>query len=143
MPKNLSVPIIIIVVLVVAGGIFLLQRGGDTDSAIPVDIGQENLGDNIVVYTDNGYSPNVLQVELGDAVVFKNESSGPMRPASAIHPVHSAYPTTGGCLGSTFDACKALSPGSSWSFQFDEQGSWRYHDHLSPFRTATIVVQEQ
>ena len=140
MPKNFLVPIVIIVVLV-AVGVFFLQRGGGIDYNVPVGTEQENLGDNIVVYTKNGYSPNVLQVNVGDTVVFKNESSGVMWTASAIHPVHSAYPTTGGCLGSTFDACTSLSPGSSWSFQFDEAGSWRYHNHLNPARTGTIVVR--
>ena len=64
-----------------------------------------------------------------------------MWPASAFHPTHKAYPTTGGCLGSTFDACKGVLPGESWSFKFDIAGSWKYHDHLKPIVFGTIVVE--
>ena len=57
-----------------------------------------------VSYTDNGFVPSTLTVQAGDSVMFINDSSGSFWPASAIHPSHTAYPTTGGCIGSTFDA---------------------------------------
>ena len=64
-----------------------------------------------------------------------------MWTASAVHPTHRAYPTTGGCLGSTFDACKGVQPGASWSFRFDIAGTWKYHNHLNPNNTGAIVVE--
>ena len=96
-----------------------------------------------VSYTDNGFVPSTLTVQAGDSVTFVNDSSGSFWPASAIHPSHTAYPTTGGCIGSTFDACEALSPGSSWSFVFDIPGSWKYHNHLNAGHFGTIVVETQ
>lgn len=95
----------------------------------------------VITYTNAGYSPSSLQIKLGETVVFKNESSQSMWPASAMHPTHKDYPTTGGCLGSTFDACKGVQPGDRWSFKFDIAGDWKYHDHLSPKNFGTIVVQ--
>lgn len=97
--------------------------------------------ENVVTYTDDGYSPAVLKVKVGDTVVFKNAGSGTMRVASADHPTHKVYPTTGGCLGSTFDACKSIGPQESWSFRFDLAGSWRYHNHFHPSFTGTITVE--
>lgn len=138
MPKNIIIVGIVVLVIVVAGIAYIMQQGGAYDSVAPET---EVVGDNMVVYTNNGYSPNILQVNVGDTVVFKNESSNVMWPASTIHPVHTAYPTTGGCIGSTFDACKELSVGSTWSFQFDEVGSWKYHDHKAPQMRGTIVVK--
>ena len=96
---------------------------------------------NIVVYTDAGYSPSLLTIKKGEIVIFKNQSSRTMWPASAVHPTHKLYPTTGGCLGSTFDACKGIQPGNSWPFKFDISGSWKYHDHLNPGDIGTIVVE--
>jgi len=32
-------------------------------------------------------------------------------------------------------------PGESWSFKFDEGGTWKYHDHLNPGATGMIVVE--
>jgi len=64
-----------------------------------------------------------------------------MRIASNPHPIHDAYPTRGGCISSTFDSCKDIAPGQSWSFTFDVGGTWSYHDHLRPNVGGTIIVQ--
>ena len=149
--------IIVAVVIIVAGlaGFFLFR---DTEAPIsspiispspsqtaPSPIIQEtpspSVEQNVVVYTDAGYSPSTLRIKKGGTVVFKNQSSRQMWPASAVHPTHRNYPTTGGCIGSTFDACRQVQPGDSWSFKFDIAGSWKYHDHLSPGDTGTIVVE--
>ena len=97
--------------------------------------------ENVVTYTNSGYSPSTLTMKKGETVTFKNQSSQSMWVASAVHPTHRGYPTTGGCLGSTFDACQGVRPGNSWSFKFDISGTWKYHNHLSPSDTGTIVVE--
>lgn len=130
-------------VLLVAVGVvaFILKQGGNQGGLIET---RENTAENLIVYTDNGFSPNVLQVELGDAVVFRNESSGPFWPASAMHPTHEVYDGTKlgqHCPGASFDACEALEAGAAWSFVFEKEGSWKYHDHLAPSMTGTVVVQ--
>src|SRR3989338_94647 len=89
-----------------------------------------------VAYTDTGFSPSVLRVKVGDAVVFTNASSGTMRTASASHPTHKVYPTTGGCVGSTFDTCAGIEFGASWTFRFDFAGTWGYHNHFHPSFTG-------
>lgn len=95
----------------------------------------------IITYTESGYSPATLTVKAGTRVTFKNATLWPMWPASAAHPTHRVYPTSGGCIGSTFDACKEVQPNDSWSFTFDYKGTWKYHDHARPHFTGTIVVQ--
>ncbi|MBI2454151.1 MAG: hypothetical protein HYV54_01065 [Parcubacteria group bacterium] len=94
----------------------------------------------VITYTDSGYTPASAKIKMGETVKFMNESSKNMWPASAQHPTHAVYPTTGGCLGSTFDACKSVSPGQSWSFKFDIKGDWKYHDHLTPKYFGGILV---
>lgn len=69
----------------------------------------------VVTYTDSGFSPSTLTVPKGATVIFKNSASDDMRVASNPHPVHSGYPTKGGCVSSTFDSCSNISPGASWS----------------------------
>ncbi len=95
-----------------------------------------------VTYTDSGFSPSVVTIKKGDTVVFKNESTTSFWPASDPHPLHNGYPTTGGCIGSTFDACAYIPPGGQWSFLFQFIGSWGYHDHLSPRQGGTVVVTQ-
>lgn len=111
----------------------------------PVPLGQTSTPDKpdkkSIIYTDTGYSPSTLTIKKGETIIFKNISSKSMWPASAFHPSHNEYPTTGGCLGSTFDACKGVQPAASWSFKFDISGTWKYHDHLSPKKFGVIVVE--
>ncbi|MFH1211252.1 MAG: plastocyanin/azurin family copper-binding protein [archaeon] len=95
-----------------------------------------------VEITSAGYSPSTVTVKAGDTVTWLNMDSTPHWIASASHPTHTVYPEPGGCIGSKFDACKGLAQGESWSFTFDQKGSWNYHDHLNaqaPFFGKVIV----
>lgn len=120
-----------------------IQPSQPQSEPVPVSNGQLPPAPAIsaVVYTDGGYSPAILKIKVGTTVTFQNQSSRPMWTASAVHPTHRVYPTTGGCLGSTFDACKGIQPGGTWSFKFDFPGTWKYHNHLNPSDTGTIVIE--
>ena len=98
---------------------------------------------NVIIYSDSGYAPNSITVKAGESVTYKNQSSRAMWPASAMHPTHRVYPTTGGGLGSTFDACRGVLAGGSWTFTFDIAGTWKYHDHLNPSasNSGTVIVE--
>ena len=101
----------------------------------------------VVTYSGNGFSPNALTVPKGATVVFKNESSKGMWPASAMHPTHIVYSGTSlseHCpdpQNTAFDACTSIPVGRQWSFRFDKTGTWGYHDHLNPSYFGKIVVQ--
>lgn len=97
--------------------------------------------ENTVEITSSGFSPNKLTINAGDTVTFVNKDTNPHWPASAVHPTHTVYPESGGCIGSKFDACKGLAQGGTFPFKFDKKGIWKYHDHLNIGLTGTIVVQ--
>ncbi len=86
-----------------------------------------------MAYTNSCYSPKDLTIKKGDTVKFTNNAGRNMWPASNDHPSHTIYPE--------FDAKKAFSKGSTWSFTFDKAGTWGYHDHLKDSCTGTITVQ--
>lgn len=156
--NNKTIIIIVVVAAVLVGGYFLFkgvyqpsseqttpqapvseQPGSETSqSSADQTPAAEN---NVITYTNSGYSPSTLIVKRGEAVIFKNQSSKSMWTASAVHPTHRGYQTTGGCLGSTFDACVGIQPGNSWSFKFDIAGTWKYHNHLNPSDAGTIAVE--
>lgn len=94
-----------------------------------------------VKITSSGFEPKTLTVKEGTTVTFVNEDSNKHWPASAMHPTHNVYPESGGCIGSKFDACKGLEQGESFSFTFNEKGSWNYHDHLRSSTWGTIIVE--
>ena len=145
-----SLTILIIILVVVVGGYIILKDSKPAEAppseseAIPAGASAlETIiaPEKIITYTDNGYSQATLKIKAEETVVFKNESSKNMWPASAKHPTHEVYPTTGGCLGSTFDACKGVPPGESWSFKFDIKGDWKFHDHLTPEYFGSVMVE--
>lgn len=96
----------------------------------------------VIVFNGDAYSPSTVNIKKGDTVTWRNDSPEPTWPASALHPTHTVYPTTGGCLGSTFDACRGLNQGETFTFQFDEVGTWRFHDHLNSEIFGSVVVTE-
>ena len=143
---------IVIIAVVAFGGYFLL--GGSTqpptaqpsasEPATPEQPATSQapvVKENSVTYMGSGFSPSTLKVKKGETVTFKNQSSRAMWTSSSMHPSHRDYPTTGGCLGSTFDACKGIQPNENWSFKFDIVGTWKYHNHVNPSDTGTIVVE--
>jgi len=105
-------------------------------------------GTAVISYNGKGFSPNTVNVKAGTVVEFKNDSSVDFWPASAVHPTHTVYPGSNISLCGTadaltiFDACGAVAPGGSYSFTFDEVGTWHYHNHLQASQTGTIVVTE-
>lgn len=135
--------ILIVIGIIVVGGYFLWERGEQIQAPIESQTLNQapEIASPIISYTDNGYAPSAIAIKAGEEVTFKNDSSKTMWPASAMHPTHTIYPTTGGCLGSTFDACKGIQPGETWSFIFAIPGTWKYHDHLSPTFFGAITVE--
>lgn len=107
----------------------------------PITQDESKVTAQTVTYTDSGFAPASLTIKKGDTVVFKNTASDGVRVSSNPHPLHNGYPTTGGCVTSTFDSCSNVTPGQSWSFKFDITGSWGYHNHLNSSERGTIVVQ--
>ncbi|MFB6175351.1 MAG: hypothetical protein ABEJ87_05275 [Candidatus Nanohalobium sp.] len=85
-----------------------------------------------------------MNVEVGDTVVWRSETSTPMWVASDRHPVHSKY--SGSSLsehcgqggGSSFYQC---SSGETYRFTFEKDGTWGYHNHEYASHTGKVVVE--
>jgi plastocyanin len=87
-----------------------------------------------VQYTANGFTPATLTVRKGTTVVFTNSSTAGMWVASDVHPTHQ--------LLSGFDQRESVGAGGTYRYTFAVVGTWRYHDHVNPQRTGTVVVTE-
>lgn len=88
----------------------------------------------VVTYSDSGFSPNSVTVKAGTTVTFTNGSSGNMWVASAVHPTHQLLPG--------FDQLKSVSKGGTYDYTFVKIGTWKYHNHMSPSDTGSVVVTE-
>ena len=103
--------------------------------------------EHVIEFTADGYAPNKLAIKNGDTVTWVNKTSTATWPASAKHPTHEAYPgsSIGKCgtaeEAKIFDACRGIKQNQSYSFTFNETGTWFYHDHLNPTKFGQIVVE--
>ncbi|MEX0919199.1 MAG: hypothetical protein WDZ64_00415 [Parcubacteria group bacterium] len=111
----------LLICLLLITPIFSLAHGGEHEELI-------------IRMTEEGFEPKELTVWQGDEVLFINNDDVDRWPASNFHPTHSLY--------SEFDSMEGVPPGESWTFIFDNVGTWRMHDHLIPHMTGTIVVLE-
>jgi plastocyanin len=100
----------------------------------PAAGGTEQTSVEEVSMTQAGFEPATLTVRKGTTVVFKNNGTTAIWPASAPHPTHTDYPE--------FDPRKGIKAGESWSFTFEKVGEWKYHDHLNASKFGKVVVVE-
>lgn len=89
---------------------------------------------NKVEFDGVNFNPSVLRVALGQTVQFSNTADQPVWVASIPHPDHSAY--------SLFDALRGYASHETFSFTFDQAGTWQYHNHLEPNQIGTIIVEQ-
>jgi len=133
------------------GGIFIKPNNSDlSDEGIVLveDPINPEESEEPTTYTiemsSSGFSPSVLNINSGDTVTFVTTDSGNYWPASANHPTHRVYPNSdikkcgSSEESSTFDSCEKVD--NTYSFIFNEVGTWNYHNHLSPSRTGKIIV---
>ncbi len=90
---------------------------------------------NTIVLKKDGFHPSELTIAPGTTVTFVNATGEAFWPASDSHPQHDLY------MG--FDAGHPVLPGESWSFAFDREGRWGFHDHLRSYYTGTLYVGEE
>jgi len=137
----------VILLVVVLAGIYIFNAFAEHPLQTAGVINNPEEGNNVIEMSNSGFSPSTLTISKGETVTFISVDSGGHWPASDIHPTHTVYPGSGikKCGTSEqeniFDSCGALTDGESWSFTFNEIGSWNFHDHLHPQFTGTIIVE--
>jgi len=148
----------LLAVLVVIGGGWYMFRGTpeitpventtETSVATTTSTGTASTTSSgvTIIYSAQGFSPASTTIPLGTTVTFVNQSTKNMWVASAKHPTHTAYSGTSlsqhcpDTTNSAFDECTAGAPGSSFSFTFNKEGTWKYHDHIDASKFGSITV---
>jgi len=87
---------------------------------------------HIVEFSEEGFSPKLSEILVGDSIEFVNTGELDHWPASNVHPTHELY--------ADFDARRPILPGGSWTFTFSQAGLWGFHDHLNPQNMGQVVV---
>ncbi|MDP2672117.1 MAG: cupredoxin domain-containing protein [Candidatus Daviesbacteria bacterium] len=87
-----------------------------------------------VTITDKSFEPATLQIEKGQQVTWVNQDQDLHQVASDPHPTHTNL--------SGFDSEEPLAKDDAFSFIFEKEGTFTYHDHLNPLEfKGTIIVK--
>lgn len=150
--------IILVVAIIIFGGVWFfgspVQAPTENDLNLPPPQNtrqepprEETSREQIIEFTEKGYAPSAVTITAGTTVIFKNTIGTPTWPASAKHPTHTVYPGSDikkcgtGEESKIFDACRGLAKGETFSFVFNEKGTWAYHDHLNSTLFGKITVE--
>ncbi len=87
-----------------------------------------------ISYGTGGFTPATVTVKVGTTVRFANDGSAQMWVASAVHPTHQVLPG--------FDQLTSVGNGGSYEYTFTKVGTWKYHNHVNPSETGTVIVTE-
>lgn len=162
---------IVVMVVILTGGFLFWQNGQSANTAVdlqpsettvtpaPADTstgtsttsaGSDSAAMSASVsYGADGYSPSQVTVKKGATVTWTAEGRSDMWVATAPHPAHTGYPGDGTSRSThcasdyagpkPFDQC---APGASYSFKFDQVGTFAYHDHMNASNFGKVVVVE-
>jgi plastocyanin len=144
--------IAVVVVLVLAGGYFLISNKSQTptttsptpevstnsqttESPSPTATNamkEDSSKETNITLTQSGFAPQTVTIKAGEKVVWTNNSGDVATVNSSKHPTHQDYPPLN--LGQFQD-------GQKLELVFDKPGTYMYHDHLHPTRFGKIVVE--
>lgn len=86
-----------------------------------------------IVFTSDGFSPEELEVRLGQTVTVKNESNQRVQYSSDDHPTHRLNEGMNLAI---------LQPGESGTFTAGPVGRHGFHDHIDDSFTGVLIVRE-
>ncbi|OGH39191.1 MAG: hypothetical protein A3B44_02675 [Candidatus Levybacteria bacterium RIFCSPLOWO2_01_FULL_38_21] len=137
--------VIVIAVLIIIGAVVVVagkvgnkpsqpssvtnQQGAPAQSTTGATT-KENVAN--VTLTSSGFDPKTVTIKTGTRVIWLNKSGRAATVNSAVHPTHQVYRPLN--LGEFPD-------GSSVQLVFDKPGTYKYHNHLNPAQTGTVVVE--
>jgi plastocyanin len=123
-------------VLLGIGAFFCLQKQkGEVPTQItpPKEGKVEVSTPALVEISKDGFVPATISVKKGQVVVWTNNDQKPHQVATDPYPSND---TVAGLLSDP------LTTGDSFSFTFDQTGTFTYHDNLNPLKLkGTIVVE--
>lgn len=97
---------------------------------VPNEVEESEVEINI---TKDGFVPSAIIISKGTKVTWVNTDTGPHRIASNPYPDHTELPS--------LDSKEALGPETTYTYTFNETGTFGYHDHYQPTTNGTVVVE--
>jgi plastocyanin len=121
-----GIPIAVVASLLILGAIRLIF-GNQPSGEVALDLPQAT-----VTITTNGFLPAQLQVKPGTTVSWVNNTSMEQAVGAIPYPSHTTLPQL---------VSGSINPHTSYSFVFNQMGTWHYEDDQNPMLNGTVVVE--
>ena len=118
-----------VLVIVTAAILYFVNPGGVFPSL--TDESDEGV---VVMITDTGFSPETVKIKKGQTVEWLNKDGTPHQVASDPYPDHSTLPH--------LFAEQPLAQNDSFTYTFEDAGTFTYHDNLKPVDFKGTVIVE-
>jgi plastocyanin len=88
---------------------------------------------NTIHYTSAGFTPSTIVIKKGTTLTILNDTSSAIQVDSDPHPTHTSYPM--------MNALSATPGHGFYTFTFNVEGTYHFHNHLDPSATGTVIVE--
>lgn len=121
--------VVVLLAIVIIIGVVFSRRG---KQATQPPVGKIPEPTAVVTITKDGFVPSTLTIKKGQTVKWVNNIDSPHRVASDPYPTHTGLPG--------FDSGNNLDKGSTYVFNFQNTGTFGYHDHLNPQTIKGVIT---
>lgn len=134
--KEIAGRIFLGIIVLVVLAIVIIPKPQKNTSLAPSDksLAQNKVVKHFVTLTSKGFNPQTITIKKGEFVIWQNQSGKVASVNSADHPTHKLFPVLN--LG-------LFNNGTSTQTSIPNTGEFRYHNHLIPSQTGTIIVTEK
>ncbi len=142
--KNFALIVVVLGIVILIGGVLPYLQSKNQPSLNE----NQTQSDHQLEYTNKGFTPETLEIKLGDTVSWVNRSDKPMWVASDQHPSHQDLPgfdqkgIESQNTGLKFIPSANAHHGGVYQYTFTKSGSWKYHNHLVPADKGIIIVRD-
>jgi plastocyanin len=121
--RLLAICIILAIISMAAGALAWWLNQNQTDASLQQDVPSVSI-------TAEGYTPSTIKVKVGEEVTWTNTDSSPHELAADTETVPG------------FGSTEALNTGDTYSYTFEDAGTYRYYDPAAPAKlNGTVVVE--
>jgi plastocyanin len=118
-------------IIVIAGALIMWSRSDDTSASKAVKQAREAQAEEITIdLTANGPSPATVTINKGQAITWENKDN------------HSHRLTADQAVLPGLDSTDALAQGDSYTYTFEDTGTFHYYDPFDPTSfNGTVTVE--
>lgn len=136
--RNLTILAVVLIAVIAVFFVIKMQKSEPQPKPPIVNQRSEasvaaNITEKIIEISSSGFNPAEETIKEGESVSWVNQDTADHQVNSAVHPTHLLYPP--------LNTIGLLKPGEKKSLSFPTKGTYKFHDHLNPQFSGTVIVE--